>query len=383
MRKGRCSNNPSDCSFSASGKLLPFAGPGSICPECGAPLAMVASTETDESAPAFSGASSQSNTNRREYEDQPNQALEFAKIAAMIAVLGAGMFFGFKFLNKNNSEMVENSPAVVSNAVAVPTIEEINPSQIARLSAPTDIKSGPDAGSTTIAQFPSGAVFDVTGRVSSNGIDWARITIPNQANVGFVEISKLMGVSGTPFILGNMIAEPTLPPEPVVSAISEMPETIYYISSTQANLRAQASAVSEKVGAAVLGDTISVTGKRTVDGKTWYRINLPSGGEGWVNGTLVSKTKPAPPPPEEDKTTIPDAKAEPIAEGAYVVITSDKAKIVPEIGGETAIEASVQKGMAVQIQAIQEVDGKTWYQVRSKRFNIDGWVPSTAVKPVN
>lgn len=383
MRKGRCSNNPSACSFAASGKLLPFAGHGSLCPECGAPLAMVAS-ESEDNEPFNTPSAPSRKIIEEDYEPAPNQALEFAKIAALIAVLGAGAFFCFKYLNQNKTDGVETTNSVISNSIAAPTIEEITPSQIARLAADTELKSAPDFTATSIAKFPAGAVFDVTGRTNVNGIDWVRVNIPNQAMVGYVEISKLMGIGGAPFILGNMAVEPVqVPVAPVISEITEIPETIYYVSSSQANLRAQAGANSEKVGAAVLGDTVSVTGSRTIDGKLWYRINLPNGGQGWVNGTLVSRTKPAPPPPEPDKTTIPEVKGAEITEGTYVVITSDKAKIVAEIGSETAIAADVQKGMAVQIQSVQEVDGKTWYQVRSKRFNIDGWVSSSSVKPVN
>ncbi len=387
MRKGRCSNNPSDCSFAANGKLLPFAGTGSLCPECGAPLAMVSASQEDdqyESAP-------QRATRRREvYEEPPNQALEFAKIAAIIAVLGGGAFFGFKILNEKNANSNETPPMAISNAVTVPVVEDVMPAQVAKLIAPSDVRSAPDVTSASLGQLNAGAIIDVTGTINSNGVEWARISIPNQPNAGgFIEISKLMGISGAPFILGNVTIAPieslppAPPPPPVISEISDMPETIFYVSSPTANLRADAGVSAAKVGTGVLGDTLSVTGSRTVDGKTWYRINLPSGGEGWVNATLLSKTKPAPPPPEADKTVIPESKTSEIAEGSYVVITSEKARIVPEIGSETAIDASIQKGMAVQIQAVKEVDGKTWYQVRSKRFNIDGWVSSSSVKPVN
>ena len=52
IKRGQCSNSPSKCSNAANGTLLAYAGTNSICPECGAPLALVAGEGNSPAQPS-------------------------------------------------------------------------------------------------------------------------------------------------------------------------------------------------------------------------------------------------------------------------------------------------------------------------------------------
>lgn len=389
LKKGQCSNSPSKCNFAKDGTLLPYAGPSSICPECGAPLALVAAPD-GVVTPTQSTPKPVFEDDEDDYEAAPSQALEFAKIAGLIAILGTAAFFGIKFFaNMNNNSGNEEITNSIGNQVTnVPVINEISPSQIAKVNNMLEVKVSPSMTSSSMGTLSIGTVVDINGSVSNEGIEWARIVLPNNSTqYGFVKTSDLIGLAGgdalvlDPSLAGvNAVSADVTPLPPVIGPITESSETLLYVSSQTANIRAEAGANATKVSEALRGDTVVASASRTVDGKKWYRINLPSGGQGWISATLLSNTKPSdePKPVIEEKTP---SKPVPIEEGTNVVFTSEGVKVrnIPE-NADGNEQAEGKRGMVVQVQEIENKDGVTWYKVRSKRFNIDGWVEGKSVK---
>jgi formylglycine-generating enzyme required for sulfatase activity len=91
---------------------------------------------------------------------------------------------------------------------------------------------------------------------------------------------------------------------------------VYYIATTNANVRSQPTPRAERVGELDKGERVHVTGR--VRDKNWYRIDLASGSSGFVFGELLREPRkaspPAPPPkPEPEPATPPTPVAAPPA----------------------------------------------------------------------
>lgn len=384
LKKGQCSNSPSKCNFAKDGTLLPYAGPSSICPECNAPLAMVAAPPNLDNSADFV---KKAPIEEEYYEEKPSQALEFAKIAALIVIGGSLIFFGMKYFTNQNKEEITTIGNEVSNQVTIGQIEEINPAQIAKVNILADVKVTPSLTASTMGTLAVGTMVDVTGRVIADNVEWLRVIIPNNSTqYGFVKAQDLASLNQNDGIVLNPSLEATnvvaaiVPPEPVIGPISETSEQLFYVSSKIANIRVGAGASEAKLTESLRGDTLTSDASRMVDGKKWYRVTLPNGEKGWISASLLSTTKPIDEPePKIEEKEAP--KPTLIEEGNNVVIVSDNIKIrnIPEIadGNEQAI---AKRGMVVQVQEIENKDGATWYKVRSKRFNIDGWVEGKSIK---
>lgn len=84
-----------------------------------------------------------------------------------------------------------------------------------------------------------------------------------------------------------------------------------YEVMTNTNVRRAPSSDSEKIGELQEGALVDVTGQ--VIDKNWYRINIPTGGTGYVYAPLLAK--PAPPPErrhEEVATPKPHVSSQPV-----------------------------------------------------------------------
>jgi formylglycine-generating enzyme required for sulfatase activity len=101
-------------------------------------------------------------------------------------------------------------------------------------------------------------------------------------------------------------------PEKPAIPVKEM--DIQYEVVTNANVRAQPSASSERKGELARGRRVHVTGH--VTDRNWYRIEMDDGATGFVYGELLREPKPVPPPatkqpPVEQKK--PAAAPKPVA----------------------------------------------------------------------
>ena len=79
---------------------------------------------------------------------------------------------------------------------------------------------------------------------------------------------------------------------------------VYYIATTNANVRSQPTPRAERVGELDKGERVHVTGR--VRDKNWYRIDLASGSSGFVFGELLREPRKASPPAPQ-----PQPKPEP------------------------------------------------------------------------
>ena len=81
---------------------------------------------------------------------------------------------------------------------------------------------------------------------------------------------------------------------------------VYYVATTNANVRSQPTPRSERIGELDKGQRVHVTGR--VRDKNWYRIDLAGGSSGFVFGELLReppKTAPPTPKPEPEPKAAP------------------------------------------------------------------------------
>jgi SH3-like domain-containing protein len=393
LRKGRCSNNGDKCSLAASGKLLPYAGIGSICPECGAPLALVASDNVEEpiqrTTETVSQGARRTARPRYEVEEEPSRGLEIAKIAAVVVIIAGGVFFGLRMFNNNQQN---NQPESASNEAVTNTgdyqVEEFAEPQMLKTLANTNAFDTPAEGKT-IATIGEGVAVDVTGQTMYNGKNYYRVSIPYKQGVtGFVPADQLVPVNQD----GMLNVEPqivdTTPPTPVLSDISEQAPSILYVNSDKANIRDGVGLNAKKIAEALKGDTLTASATRTLDGKLWYRITLPSGGEGWVSASLLSSQKPSMEPVKTSGLKVyetADASKVTIDSGTNVVVSSEQANLRNDSNASSAdnIVSKLDKGTVLKVSEVKIIDGTTWLHVQSKALGVDGWVSKATVKPLN
>ena len=393
LRKGRCSNNVDKCSLAASGKLLPYAGIGSICPECGAPLALVAA---DDSAASSNDAENVMPTSRRKaplqpvYEEEPSRGLEIAKIAAIVVIIAGGVFLGLRMFD--NSHKGNQEDTVASNETVAPStdyqVEEFTEPQMLKTLANTPAYDTPAEGKA-IATIGAGVAVDVTGQTTYNGKNYYRVSIPyKQGMTGYVAAEQLVPVNQDGSMIGQPQIEDATPPAPVVSDITEQAPAILYVNSDKANIRDGVGLNAKKIAEALKGDTLTASATRTLDGKLWYRITLPSGGEGWVSASLLSSQKPSMEPVKTSGMKVydtADATKTAIDSGSNVVISSESANLRNDSNASSAdnIISKLDKGTVLKVSEVKVVDGTTWLHVQSKALGVDGWVSKATVKPLN
>lgn len=392
LRKGRCSNLPENCNFAKEGTLLPFAGVGSICPECSAPLALVAIDSQVPSEPA-SAATFQNNVTAQpanydistQYDEKPsNSALTWTINIALVALIAAGVFFGLKHFNNKD----DSSSSISNSTVSEGAVSPYSPPKIGRAIHDIQGKTSPDEASTSLGLIAEGTAIDITGEVTINNVPWLRITMPNQATqIGYVKKSDIENLGeGIEIIeggIGNEILS-TPPTTPIASEITPMSDQLYYVTSTRANIRQEAGATAPKIGEMLRGDTLIADASRIIDGKTWFRVKMPNGNVGWISSSLLSLNEPqaAPEPPEPD--TKSNSSGTPVTEGDNVVISSAQANVMSKpVVDDSTIVSRADKGMVLQVQEVLSTNGQTWYRVRSNRFGIDGWISASTARNVN
>ena len=76
-------------------------------------------------------------------------------------------------------------------------------------------------------------------------------------------------------------------PEPAEPALTVSPLDEFRVSVKTANIRAEPTTKSQRVGQLAPGTRIAVTGLTTTEGANWYRVVLDDGSDGFVFGTLL------------------------------------------------------------------------------------------------
>jgi len=98
-------------------------------------------------------------------------------------------------------------------------------------------------------------------------------------------------------------------PEPSLATFDVSPSDEQRTALKNANVRAAPSAKSAKLGRFDKGAMVRVTGRTSIKGATWYRVDLADGAPGFVYGTLLglpaeesqaAKSPPTPPPVDRE-----------------------------------------------------------------------------------
>jgi uncharacterized protein YgiM (DUF1202 family) len=444
VNQGRCPNDPAACTLAAERALQPWAGPDSVCQECGSPLARIATGAPGPRAavppvqshatpppasmaegprrypyrqapptsdPFASGADSQLSDEPEDPARGGNGVLTLSII--VLGVLVAG-FLLFRALQPNEEAPGPGTVAQTDQDIAGAAVTPVSPPELRRLNMPVDALAAPAATAAVAGTLAAGIAVDVTGRVAADGARWARVVLPGAGGrTGFVreEALELLADSGT-----DMTLQPGLPPVAVPGApgspaigplpalqgqtgqVETVPETIYYVVSRRANIRAETSSASPRIGESVFGDTLPVTARRQVDGRFWYRVTLPDGREGWINGGLLStdlpaspidamsstappqaaptsQPRPAPPPPPG--AAAPAAMAQAPARRVVVVVTPE-ANVRAEPGLSGDVIDRVAAGDRLKVSASVTADGRIWLRVATPNA-ITGWISSNTV----
>jgi uncharacterized protein YgiM (DUF1202 family) len=449
LRKGRCSNDPVKCTLAASRAELAYAGMDSVCPECGSPLAAIAITAQPGPAsispppppppmvqplppvaiaPNYARQESsrfderstpapemRSGRYRDEDYDEPAPKDGFMKMTQLVIVGAAVALLGFfawrMFLQPRPVTAPDLSAAASVTGVAGQQVTQISPAQLRRVIVVTQANGTPDAAGPIVAQLPVGSTLDVTGQIQVNGVNWLRVSLPNDSSKsGFVREDQMGAVGDGTLSVTPLDQLPgTLPPTSAIPGAA-VPETVgpvqarapstFYIASRQANIRQEATVTSGKVGTFEFSDPITVIGERTVGGRTWYQVQLPSGGSGWINGRLVSAQPRAqaidavvPPATKPKVVTKPTSDGEisdiskadnqaalmAMGPGATLRVDSTIANLRKEPGatGNSVVE-TLSRDTLMSVEDVRILDGVPWYRVTSPQ-GAQGWISGRTV----
>jgi uncharacterized protein YgiM (DUF1202 family) len=439
VRKGRCSNDPKNCTLASQRAELPYAGIDSVCPECGSPLAALASGQAAappiQPAPPlpplppppavvqqdynYAPRSEPSRYDRQmDYEPESRAPGDGAMKLTQIVIVGAALallgFFGWRmFLQPRPVQGPELAASASVTGVGGQQVTQISPAQLRRVSVSAEARTIPDPASAIVAQLQQGAVLDVTGQITVNGVDWLRISLPNDSSRnGFVRADQLANLGdgaltisptdGLPAVLPPGTVPSTPAAASVIGPIQAREPATFYIASLRANIRQNADAASAKVGSFEFTDAITVVGQRAVGAGIWYQVQLPSGGLGWVNARLVSAAPrdipldqaTAIPPPKKVPTTPdapsvqpteglqqPDSKPDLTALGPGTTLrvesTVSNLRKEPGATGNSVVEV-LQRDTLMSVEDVRIINGVPWYRVTSPN-RAKGWVSGRTV----
>jgi uncharacterized protein YgiM (DUF1202 family) len=447
LRKGRCSNDPKNCTLAASKTEIPYAGIDSVCPECNAPLAALAAGATtaeiaptyvppppppppppvspppasQTSAPPYQPTQHQYDEPRRpsyNYEPETSAPKDGAMRLTQMVVVGAavaliGFFMWRMFLQPRPAGGPDSAVTAPANGATSGQITQISPAQMRRANVPVEVRTIPDAASAIVANLAAGALVDVTGQVQIAGINWLRVTLPNDSSkTGFVRDDQMapLGDGGLQISPIDPLAPPpvpgAVPAGPAVEAlgpVQALPPTKFYVATQTANVRAESSANSARVGALTFNDELSVVAQRSVGGALWYQVELPMGERGWMNARLLSadpretpldstppasekleKIAPKPTNPNENPVSEigkRDNQEALLALGPGTTLRVDAAtanlRKEPGATGNTVIEA-LGRDTLMSVEDVRVLNGVPWYRVTTPS-GAQGWISGRTV----
>lgn len=447
LRKGRCSNDPKNCTLASAKTELPYAGLDSVCPECGAPLAAMATTASEPSPvlppqPTYAApppppptATAQPNNYRNtmssypdegrraddDYEPESNRSGDGLMKLTQMVLAGAALaligFFAWRmFLQPREVQVPDLASAAQSNSANGSQITQISPPQMRRVSVAAEVRTIPDASSALMGNLAAGSLLDVTGQVQVNGVNWLRVTLPNESSKsGFVREDQMTALGDGGLTVSAM--DPTTPGNPtnavagatttsvpeILGPVQPLTPVKYYIATRTANVRQESSANSVRVGSLTFNDEVNVVAQRSVGGKLWYQVQLPTGGSGWMNARLLSGD-PRESPIDAETSIAPklekvapksgSATESPVSEigkrdnqealsaygpGTTLRVDATTANLRKEPGatGNSVIEA-LGRDTLMSVEDVRIVNGVPWYRVTSPN-GVQGWVSGRTV----
>lgn len=148
-----------------------------------------------------------------------------------------------------------------------------------------------------------------------------------------------------------------------LSCVTAFAATPGKVKSSNVNVRKSADASSDSVGAVNTGDSVSITDETTgADGKTWYKVTLSSGTEGYIRSDFVTKSESDSSKKEEPATNVTAVdKKDAYIEGTGTVNIRKNAS-------KTSAAVATAKGQS-KVTVVGEAtaaDGYKWYQIEFK-----------------
>ena len=158
------------------------------------------------------------------------------------------------------------------------------------------------------------------------------------------------------------------------------------VTGSSVNLRSGAGTSNATVGTAQKGETLIVTGSKTVDGKVWYQVMRPSGESNlWIaswytekaagssTGNSTSSSSSA--SGNTSSTTNTNSTGSMV--GKTIQVTGTVVNLRANYNTTSAVLGQAVKGDTFTVLAEKVVNGDTWYQVKTKSGAsawIAGWL---------
>ncbi|MBR2626720.1 MAG: N-acetylmuramoyl-L-alanine amidase [Peptococcaceae bacterium] len=166
------------------------------------------------------------------------------------------------------------------------------------------------------------------------------------------------------------------------------------VTGSGVNLRSDAGTGSSAVGTAQKGETLIVTGTKTVDGKTWYQVMRPSGASNlWIASWYTKKTAESVNASNNNSSSNSSSSGNSVSTstgnstsnttssnsmvGKTIAVTGSVVNLRANTNTTSAVLGQAVKGDTFTVLSEKTVDGDTWYQVKMKsgvKVWIAGWL---------
>lgn len=344
-----------------------------------------------------------------------NNAMRFTQLAILGTALALTAFFAWRmFLQPRAVDGVAVPPNANAPQVNDAQIIQISPPQMRRVEFAAEARNTPNSAGTIVGMLPAGSLVDVTGQTQVGGLNWLRVTLPNDSSKsGFVREDQLASMGEGALTISPMDSAmvPGAPqngvaPTPeVVGPIEPMSPSTFYVASRQANIRQDANAASARVDTLAFSTPLNVVAQRTVGARVWYQVALQDSTFGWISGSLLSRTpreapidstppqnpavqntQPVVKPPnggEKPSSQIGEADNQEamraFGPGTTIRVDATNANLRKEPGatGNSVVD-SLPRDTVLSVEDVRIVNGVAWYRVTSPS-RTQGWVSGRTV----
>jgi uncharacterized protein YgiM (DUF1202 family) len=331
VKRGRCSNAPEACSLARDGTLLAWAGIDSICPECGAPLALIGpvqkvSRELESTPPVVQVAQDQpvqrqwqpapppparpdgdwAESRYDAWDNQPaprrGGGVLMASVLLLLVLIGGFVAWRLFATPADTSGGFEAAGPLDGGGAALSDFVELSPPDMLEVTSAVVALDSPTAGASTVGQIAAGTMVDVTGLLGGPSDGWARIVMPDRqtmrAWIPRRVLARLEGMpqSGPldPALQGGFGGQSGFGPETngLTATPQVVPRFIAYVAGDGANVRSQPGASASLVARLTRGEAVIVNAAAAASDGVWYRIDTQAGGEAWVKADLLGRERP-------------------------------------------------------------------------------------------
>jgi len=412
VRKGRCSNEPSACEFARNQLELPYAGPGSVCPRCGSPLAAIVDFPED-TGPIFTQSTPEPAPPRpeqppeRRYKPPMEQVAEtqtgftFMRLTRWVAIIALLVLVGFiawRLFGPKEDINASLGGAGLSALTEGLDIQQISPPELRRVDVSTEARVSPDPTSAVIMLLAPETILDVTGRIQVGGLEWLRITIPiDRSRSGFIREDMLVPLgegdsdySSLDPLAGNTINGSIMPVAPVqIGSVPLSQPMTYQIVGPPASIHQSPAFESPQLGQVPSGVLVMVVAQQMSNGLPWFQVQLTNGRTGWISSNAavlasqnLNTPAGAPTSPTPEASTAPAPKAEPevpagpmaVSVGTLMRVDTPTASLRarPGAAGDSVLEV-LPTDTLMSVEDVRIVAGMPWYLVTSPKGN-QGWL---------